>query len=587
MILLGVAMSMSGIAKEINELYPLEKVKYGLKFRCQSTLSPAGVQEFKGTVWGVLADLIGPGHNLIVAELSGNFFKQTKVISGQSGSPCFAELNGQKRFLGTISYSINFSAAPVAYLTPAEELLNSDKCLTKKKILKGEKEVFRFIEEKSGMKLDWLSSLSNNIVAVVKEKKEKRDNESIKIGDVLAIQFLWGDVDLSAFGTVSYISGRKIFMLGHPIFQMGAVEFRLARAKVLGVQPSLVSSFIIAAPIKDAKALGVIKEDRESGIVGILGEEPKNFITSKVKLTTSCGVKKEFQYYGVGDKILGPIVNALAVYNIVSSWSPSYGPQTIFVRGSIKTENGLISLAEAFEGENEVSLSFYQRIYEILSQLIKNNDRVKNITLNINIFDTLKSLEIEKATIERIENSSEEEDLFFINSNFSDFIRERDCGNSCCQKNQKKKITLLIAIKLQKLQSEETRVIKVKIELSQNIADGRGEISVLSAKAMNEIESERYREYPVGKRIKDKIKNLITILSSEKPDAIYISIKYPTRRVEYDKKGEKNILLRREIIEIVQEYEVSDPELENSIVKGSAQIPFEIEVNGGIIYSEK
>jgi len=80
---------------------------------------------------------------------------------------------------------------------------------------------------------------------------------------------LAGDLSATALGTVSYNDGRKVLGFGHAMFNAGPITAPIATGNVL---LTLASQF---NPVKIANAVsivGALKQDRHSGIMGVLGE---------------------------------------------------------------------------------------------------------------------------------------------------------------------------------------------------------------------------------------------------------------------------------------------------------------------------
>lgn len=80
-------------------------------------------EEFSVHVLGVLANVMGPRRNLIVARLEGGPLADSGVIQGMSGSPVYID----GRLVGAVSYSLgSFSREAIAGITPIEEMAATD-----------------------------------------------------------------------------------------------------------------------------------------------------------------------------------------------------------------------------------------------------------------------------------------------------------------------------------------------------------------------------------------------------------------------------------------------------------------------------
>ena len=69
---------------------------------------------------------------------------------------------------------------------------------------------------------------------------------TVRPADAVAIPLIRGDASYSATGTVTHVDGKKVYVFGHPFFNLGTVDFPLHRAEVISVVPSYESSFKLA-----------------------------------------------------------------------------------------------------------------------------------------------------------------------------------------------------------------------------------------------------------------------------------------------------------------------------------------------------
>jgi hypothetical protein len=86
---------------------------------------------------------------------------------------------------------------------------------------------------------------------------------------------------ITGLGTVTYNDGKRVLAFGHPFFNLGPVEMPMSKGEVLMVLSSQYQ------PNKFANAteiVGTLRQDRHSGIMGVLGEEAKVIpVTVKVR----------------------------------------------------------------------------------------------------------------------------------------------------------------------------------------------------------------------------------------------------------------------------------------------------------------
>src|SRR4029077_19215801 len=88
-------------------------------------------------------------------------------------------------------------------------------------------------------------------------------------GDAIGAVLLRGDFNVAATGTVTYVDGDRVYAFGHPFLDMGEVKFPMAKSEIVGVMPSLATSFKFA---NGGEVVGAFHQDRSSGIMGRLGD---------------------------------------------------------------------------------------------------------------------------------------------------------------------------------------------------------------------------------------------------------------------------------------------------------------------------
>ncbi len=80
-------------------------------------------------------------------------------------------------------------------------------------------------------------------------------------------------MSITGLGTVTYNDGKHMLAFGHSFFNLGPVDMPMSKGDVL---MTLASAF---QPNKIANAteiVGALHQDRHSGIMGVLGQEPPN-----------------------------------------------------------------------------------------------------------------------------------------------------------------------------------------------------------------------------------------------------------------------------------------------------------------------
>ena len=134
-------------------------------------------------------------------------------------------------------------------------------------------------------------------------------------------------MEVGATGTVTHISGNKLYAFGHPFLSVGKTELPMSQAAVISVIASLQSSQKVSAT---QGFIGSIRQDRSTGIYGILGEEPK-MMPVQLKLRSSRNQAFEYNYEVALDSFLTPFLINLTVNNAILASERSLGGQTLRV----------------------------------------------------------------------------------------------------------------------------------------------------------------------------------------------------------------------------------------------------------------
>ncbi len=97
-----------------------------------------------------------------------------------------------------------------------------------------------------------------------------RPTGEIRPGSAIGLQLAQGDVEIAAFGTVTYVEGDKFLAFGHPVLGNGATDLAASGALVHGVIKSDSTPFKV---LSSTGWVGAFTQDRLSGVAGRLGRE--------------------------------------------------------------------------------------------------------------------------------------------------------------------------------------------------------------------------------------------------------------------------------------------------------------------------
>jgi len=301
----------SGPPPSTGGFYPLSKVHAGLKATAWTVFTGTTPEPMDVEILGVLRGARGPGHDLILAQLHGAKPEYTGVVAGMSGSPVYV---GDK-LMGSLSFRIGqFSKDAIAGITPIEQMLEVRDLPTEAGV-RGQGSENRDLSERasaaagtdsagSGMTFQametpltmsgfrpeaiklWQQKMAGTGLDTVAAGGGSGSSEQLpgsatgKIaaaaklvpGSAVSAQLVNGDLEIAATCTVTYIDPKQLLACGHPILQAGPVSMPMTSAEVVATLASPLNSFKI---VNTGAQVGAFNEDRDSGIRGILGAEPR------------------------------------------------------------------------------------------------------------------------------------------------------------------------------------------------------------------------------------------------------------------------------------------------------------------------
>jgi hypothetical protein len=136
------------------------------------------------------------------------------------------------------------------------------------------------------------------------------DAPRFEAGSPIAAQLARGDVNISASGTVTYVSGGKVLAFGHPFLRRGTTEMPFAAARVIVTVPSLEDSFKMTTPW--GESIGVLHQDRLTAIAGQIGE-PAKMIPVKLSVDSAGTPTRSLSFEIFRDPLWAPLVLEIAM----------------------------------------------------------------------------------------------------------------------------------------------------------------------------------------------------------------------------------------------------------------------------------
>lgn len=374
---LALTLSFSTAASK-TAFYKVEDLRPGMKGIGKTCFQGNAPEEFQVEILGVLRG-INPGASAVLAKFSGGLLEKTGVFEGMSGSPVFVE----GKLVGAVAFSYAFAKEAIGGITPISEMVDAFEqapgsagpkrgvILSKSSLWNFEQAAKEFaaIPEAAGLrsvasfgghalvpiatplsvggfhpetlkvfgpqfKAMGMSLLQGAGGANPAAKGSPEGGAPLEPGSNIVVPLVRGDLDVSAGGTVTYVDGNRVYAFGHSLLDLGFTELPMYNARAITVFPSLQSSFKI---LEMGELAGAIRQDRGSGIYGILGEKPR-MVPVNVQLTNSRGLKKKFYYELARDPYLTPLLVNLTVFNTITASERAQGMVTLRIKGKINVK---------------------------------------------------------------------------------------------------------------------------------------------------------------------------------------------------------------------------------------------------------
>lgn len=328
------------------EILSLDQVQPGMQATAWTAFTGVQAEPISVEILGVMRNAFGPRQDVILAKLGGKA-QRTNVAGGMSGSPVYYE----GKLIGAIALRYSqFSPDAIAGITPIELMLEINEFDQSRPVSAGgaEGDLAQAIWGLRDAPLPGIDGKASPIAtplsfsgvhagvldvfggyfrsqgyAVMQGGAlASRDLEVIdpaghlNPGEPISVVMMSGDMSATGLGTVTYNDGEKILAFGHPMFNSGRLEAPIATANIVLVLASQLN------PVKMANAdsiVGALRQDRHSGILGVLGEASA-MTPVRVNVRTYGDddeeiAYKQLNYNVIQNEKLTPQLVTLALYN--------------------------------------------------------------------------------------------------------------------------------------------------------------------------------------------------------------------------------------------------------------------------------
>jgi hypothetical protein len=440
--LLGVCLAIPASADEI---MPLSKVEKGMKGYGLTVFEGNKVEKFDVEIIGVLHD-VGPDQNLILAKVSHPVTDRAGVIAGMSGSPIYID----GKVIGALAFAWQFAKEPVAGIQPIEDMLkigrggvmppgaaipasptSAGDVLSALANGKAEElfakatKAFATRQQGSAMSSarpiatplslssfapetlarfgDQLGSMGFIAVPSGSSAGGKTtmttSSKPFAPGDPVGAVLLNGDFNVAATGTITHIDGDRIYAFGHPFLDMGEINFPMAKSEIVGVLPSVASSFKFS---NTGEVVGAFRQDRGAGIMGVMGTNAE-MIPVELTLEGSKSIARTYHLNVVRNSQLSPLLLAMAADTIIANAQRAAGERTITMESEIKLKGfAPIVTRDGWAGaQARSSIPAYLAV--ISGYLVSNEFRdaeIESVKVRLHHDDELRMARIVEASVE-------------------------------------------------------------------------------------------------------------------------------------------------------------------------------------------
>jgi hypothetical protein len=416
------------------EFMKLSEIKPGMEGEGKTIFKGSTIETFKFKVLGILDKFVSD-KNMIIAELFAPELTDSGVIAGMSGSPVY--IGG--KLIGSVSYGLSdFSKKPIAGITPIEDILKiSDYGVQAASVdisdikIDFSKENVRRVADgirnqlvnrmnfsparnmtpiklfssSRGFKPEAVAILNDVFVPLqnlsigktIGNKKLNEEMFTVRPADAVSIPLIRGDAMYASTGTVTHVDGKKVYVFGHPFFNLGTVDFPLHRAEIISVVPSYQSSFKLAVT---RNMVGAVQQDRFSGVQAELGKTPY-MIPLKIFLKNR---NKIFNLELVSHPLLTPVLTYMSLLNALLAEYQEFGFQSIAVSGKIFIENeDNVILNDLFSGT--MAFDEFSTLVMAVNYFLMNNQekniKIQKMDFEISGREAIKRAELENVLIDK------------------------------------------------------------------------------------------------------------------------------------------------------------------------------------------
>ena len=414
----------------------IDEIQPGMKGYCLTIYKGTEIEKFDLYVVSVIRK-VAPGRNAILVQSTDERFIHTGPVAGCSGTPVYIE----GRLAGALAFGWPFSKDPLYGVTPIEEILqtgragdrsdaahtayskgfafdfsrpidfaeiNREMTRNAKQTADGRKTNFTHNSANasvlpsplitSGLPAGVCEQLNDSVepfglMAVsgggLATDAKTAENVRLTPGAALAIPLVTGDISMDVLGTVTEVSGNKVYAFGHSFLGYGTVNLPMATGYVHTVVSSLNRSFKFGTSLN---IVGAVTTDESAAVCGQIGAKPR-MIPLTIRVERYNDVEKRVYNCRLADnQVLTPMVLGAAVAGAALKGGDLPPDNTVEYKAAINIEG-----AEPISFENiSANTGLNEMMWESVgSTALLLNNPYKKVDVNSMEFDIcLKSKDI-------------------------------------------------------------------------------------------------------------------------------------------------------------------------------------------------
>ncbi len=426
------------------------ELKRGMKGTAWTVFVGSTPEAVPVEIIGLWKNAWGPGQDVIIGKMGGQA-QRTNVAGGMSGSPVYID----GKLIGAVALRLSvFSPDSICGITPIElmlEINDFDKAKPADARVPGKTQTRaglaipgdllsqvvsagatpNFQQNASTMltpidtpltfsgfdpgtlqnfgplfqQLGFTAVQGGASAALNSSKPAAGWQNALQPGDAVAGVLVSGDMGITGLGTVTYNDGKRVLAFGHPFFNLGPVEMPMSKGEVLMV---LSSAF---QPNKFANAteiVGMLTQDRHSGIMGRLGDEaamiPVDINVRSFGEDNKVMKQKKLHFNVFVHQKWTPYLMMVTLYNSINGINDFAEEATYRMSGKVKMDGApdisLSTIQSATEAPAPAAMVLAGWWGDKFNRLFLNsvqNPKLKSVNVNVDLLPDRRVAAIENA----------------------------------------------------------------------------------------------------------------------------------------------------------------------------------------------